>query len=405
MPGWCFMAEYVSGLRRTLILAACGATLAACGRHADHPAEFIGSTDEGVTETSGMSEWVVPPVPELRIRTEDEKAYGMEHGRELPIPEFLQPPLDPKLKSFVPEFDRATDASFVGGASDILPDLVDAWIGAFNEIYPNVEIRLSRPYAGSLGMLEVIKGTYDFVFVSRELKHTDITSFVDKYGYPPLSVSISGASYRHYGFLDAIGFFVNVDNPLNKISLAQIDAIYSSTRFRGLSEIRTWGQLGLTGSWADKPIHVYGVEPWNGFEEFVRQRVLNSDTQRGEWRDDINFSQTAFPIAESVSKDPLAIGYTGLAYVDHGVRVLPLTDESGQTFAATYENVAQAAYPLSRLVYFNTNSLPDGGVDPVLIEFLRFILSREGQKIVLDQGIYLPLRAWQVDAALVDLES
>ena len=99
------------------------------------------------------------------------------------------------------------------------------------------------------------------------------------------------------------------------------------------------------------------------------------------------------------------IGYTGLAYIDRGVKVLPLVDDFGEIIAATYENVAKATYPLSRLIYFNTNRPPAGGGDPVLDEFLRFVLSREGQQVVRDQGIYLPLRAWQVEAALKALES
>lgn len=391
---------------RRLYLALLGAALAAsCGPgESDHFANAgvaHGNTDQA---RDAIVEWLVPAVTELRIRSEEEKAYGMEHGRALPKPEFLQPPLDAALKPFVAGLESSTTGSFIGGASDILPGLVNAWIAAFEAIYPNVDIEIGTPYAGSLGMLEVIEGNYDFVFVSRELKPTDVTGFEARYGYEPFSIPISGGAYRHYGFLDAIGFFVNANNPMNKITLAQIDAIFSSTRHRGLDEARTWGDLGLSGAWTDKLINAYGVEPWNGFEEFVRQRVLNFDGKRGEWRDDMDFSHTAFPIAEKVANDPLGIGYTGLAYIDHEVKVLPLVDQPGETTAATYENVANATYPLSRLIYFNANRSPANGLDPVLEEFLRYILSREGQQIVLDQGIYLPLRAWQVEAAREHLE-
>lgn len=356
--------------------------------------------------TEKMVEWVQPAAAELPLRSEEEKEHGMEVGRKLPQPEFLQPALDPEMSPFTPRLERDTAGSVIGGASDILPGLVHRWIDAFNEIYPNLRIEISTPYAGSLGMLEVIAGNYDFVFVSRELKPTDIASFSQKYGYAPLSVPVSGGTYRHYGFLDAIGFFVHVDNPLNKLSIEQIDRLYSRTLHRGGTSITTWGELGLDGEWADRPVHLYGVEPWNGFEEFVRQRVLSVDGKRGEWRDGIAFSHTAFPLAEQVANDPLGIGYTGLAYITDGVKMLPLAvRSSGDAYVApSYEHVADASYPLSRLIYFNANKAPGRPLSPILDEFLRFILSREGQQLILDQAVYIPLRGAQTRSALALLE-
>jgi len=393
------------------VLALTALQLAACGPGSDDPAMQAAASPEdeaclcSSTAKSDMVEWLQPAVSDLHIRSEEEKQKGMEQGRALPEPESLQPRLDPALAPFERRLAADVRGSLVGGASDILPGLITQWIDAFQKFYPNVKIEIAKPYAGSLGMLQVIEGNYDFVFVSRELKPTDIESFTKKYGYAPLSVPISGASYRHYGFLDAVGFFVNVGNPLDKLSFDQIDAIYSSTRNRGEPAIRTWGDLGLTGEWADKPVHAYGFEPWNGFEEFVRQRVLNFDGKRGEWRDDVRFSHDAFPIAAQVANDPLGIGYTGLAYLNRGVKVLPLAADKGSTdyVPASYERVADASYPLSRLIYFNGNAEPGEGLDPVLEEFVRFILSRNGQEIVLDQAIYLPLRNPQVVNSLAML--
>jgi phosphate transport system substrate-binding protein len=269
-----------------------------------------------------------------------------------------------------------------------------------------VKIDVPPPYAGSLGAKELVKGTLDFVFVSRELRPDDITEFKEKFGYAPLSVAISGGSYRHFGFLDAIGFFVNKDNPIENISFAQLDAILSSTHHRGGEAITQWGQLGLSGEWAKKPIHVYGIKPWNGFEEFIRQRVLSVNGQRGEWRDDINFDKVVFPVARRVEGDPYGIGYSGLAYIDAGVKVLPISPgKSGPFYAPSYENVARAVYPLSRILYFNINKAPGKPLPPAISEFLRFILSREGQQIVLDEALFLPLRASQVQASRGLLEN
>ncbi len=211
-----------------------------------------------------------------------------------------------------------------------------------------------------------------------------------------MSVPISGGSYRHFGFLDAVGFFVNQANPIESLSFDQLDAILSSTRHRGADPVATWGQLGLTGDWAARPVHIYGVQPWNGFEEFVRQRVLSIPGKRGEWRAGIAYDKVVFPIAGRVARDPEGIGYAGLAYVDAAVKLLALSEHPGSpAYPPTYQNVARAVYPLSRLIYLNLDKTPGKPLNPAIEEFLRFILSREGQQAVLDQRIYIPLREEQ----------
>jgi len=352
-----------------------------------------------------MVEWLSPPVPSNRPQTDEEKEAAKNRGRVLPAPETLQPTLDPKLPAYLPRKGPEISGSFKGAASDVLPSLVGLWVEAFRKHYPKVKIDVPPPYAGSLGAKELVGGRLDFVFVSRELKPDDITEFRGKFGYDPLSVPISGGTYRHYGFLDAIAFFVHKDNPLEAISFDQLDRVLSSTHHRGGPPSTNWGQLGLSGEWANRPIHVYGVKPWNGFEEFIRQRILSRDGKRGEWRDDIRFDPVVFPIARRVAEDRYGIGYSGLAYIDAGVKMLPLSESAAGPFhAPTYESVARGTYPLSRLVFFNTNKKPGQRLDPALQEFLRFILSREGQQVVLDHAIYLPLREAQVESSRALLE-
>jgi phosphate transport system substrate-binding protein len=197
-----------------------------------------------------------------------------------------------------------------------------------------------------------------------------------------------------------MGFVVNKANPINKLSFDQLDRLLSTTRHRGGTPIRTWGDLGLTGEWQDKPIHIYGIKPWNGFEEFVRQRVMGRDGKRGEWREDITFEKLVFPMAKHVAGDRYGIGYSGVAYIDAPVRMLPLAAKAGdEAIAPTYENVALATYPLARLIYFNANKAPGKPLPPALDEFLRFVLSREGQQVALDHATYIPLRGWQAKAS------
>jgi phosphate transport system substrate-binding protein len=343
-----------------------------------------------------MVEWVVPAPPTNKPQTPEQAKEGQQRGRELPAPEVLQPLLDRELPAYVPRKEKLS-GNFKGAASDVMVVLAQGWFQKFKTYYPDVTFTISPPYAGSLGAVELVKGDLDFVFVSRELKPDDVTGFKAKYGYNPLSVPVSGGSYRHFGALDAVAFFVHKDNPIEKLTFEQLDAMYSKTRHRGSKQIDTWGQLGLTGEWADKPIKLYGIKPWNGFEEFVRQRVLSVGDKRGEWRDDISFEKVVFPMAKHMAEDRYGIGYSGVAYFDQPVKVIAVSEGKGKTYEpATYEAVALATYPLSRLTFFNLNKAPGKPLDPAMEEFLKFILSREGQQVVLDHARYIPLRGNQV---------
>lgn len=345
-------------------------------------------------------EWMLPALPPNHPQTPADEELGKTQGRKLPKPELLQPALDPALTDYQP-INTSLSGTYKLAASDVLPGLVKLWIARFRKYYPNVNLDLEPPYAGSLGAKELVKGDLDVVFVSRELKPDDITDFQTKYGYPPLSVPISGGSYRHFGFLDAVAFFTNKDNPIENLTFDQLDGILSSTHNRSGKAYTTWGDLGLKGNWADKPIHIYGVKPWNGFEEFVRQRVLSVPGHRGEWRDGINYEKVVFPLASHVAQDRYGIGYSGVAYIDAGVKVLPLSQNEQEGFyAPTYENVASARYPLSRLIYANLNAGQTKPLSPALREFLKFIVSKQGQQIVLDEAIYVPLRSWQSEESL-----
>jgi phosphate transport system substrate-binding protein len=327
--------------------------------------------------------------------TAADTASFQKHGRPLPVPEILQPRLDRELPAFQPAPGPLT-GHLAGAASDVLADLAQRWIAAFRRYHPDIVVTVPPPYSGKVGAKELVSGKVDFALVSRELVPSDVAGFTAAFGYGPLSVPIMGGSYRHFGFLDAVAFFVHKDNPLARLNFAQLDALLSTTRYRSSAPVRTWGQLGLTGEWADKPIDVWAVRPWNGFEEFVRERVLSPDSRRGEWRTDLNFVETVFPIAPHVAADRYAIGYAGLAYINDGVKLLAVAPgPDGPFYPPSYEEVARARYALSRLVYCNVNRRPGQPLNPALAEFIRFILSREGQQVVLDQAAFLPLRSEQ----------
>jgi ABC-type phosphate transport system substrate-binding protein len=371
---------------------ACGAALIGIGV-ALTPLPALAQADAPATV-----EWQLPVQPTHPPQTKAQDAAGMEHGRALPTPEVLQPTLDPALAGFEPRYGPNLGGTLKLMCSDVLPGLVRSWISSFARVYPRVHFVFGPPFEGSDAATALLEGRVDIAFVSRELKPTDVTSFHAKYGYDPTSVPVSGGSYRQFGFLDAVAIIVNPKNPVKQLSLQQLDAAFSRSHLRGDRAALTWGELGATGAWAHQPVHVYGIKPWNGFEEFVRQRVLDVGAARGHWRSGIHLDKTVFPIARRVAADPDGIGYTGLAFIDSPVKIVAV-GSGDDAVAPTYSNVALARYPLSRLVYANVNRRPGTPPPPLVQEFLRYIVSREGQQDARREGIYLPLREFQVRAA------
>src|SRR5438105_13466559 len=286
------------------------------------------ATDQAIAVQRPMVEWLIPALPTNRPQTPEEAEEGRKSGRKLPPPEVLQPTLDPALPPYAPRRQKLA-GTFKGGASDVLAVLVQKWFEKFRAYHPEVNLSISPPYAGSLGATELVNEHLDFVFVSRELRPDDVRDFKAKFGYDPLSVPICGGSYRHFGALDAVVFFVHKENPLQSLTFEQIDAIYSSTHHLSGKGAARWGDLGLPGEWAELPIRPYGIKPWNGFEEFVRQRVLSKGSARGEWREGVSFEKVVFPMAKLVASDRAGIGYSGVAYLEHAVRVLPTAIPAG----------------------------------------------------------------------------
>ena len=341
------------------------------------------------------------------VRGADPKEWELE-GR--PLPEALLPPpaLDPALRDY-----RACDlleGRVEGSAPAILPRLVHRWVAAFRAHHPKAEVSVPPPYLAPQGALSpplqrFLEGRLDFAFVSRDLAAADVAAFRRAHGYEPLVVPVAGGSYAHFGFVDAVAIVVHKDNPLEGLTFAQVDALFSRTRLRGAAPARRWGDLGVA-PWATQPIHVVGSGAWAGEESAraitIRDRVLSAAGRRGEWRDDlVGMHDTEAQVPEKVAADRHAIGFTGMGHVGPGVKALALArDGAGPWIAASYENVAAAAYPLARTVDLVLARRPGAALDPTIEAFVRFLLSREGQRIVRQQNVLLPLTAAQADASL-----
>ncbi len=321
-------------------------------------------------------------------------ASASAQNLETPAPR-PNPPLpytatvDPGIPSYKPV--KGLSGTLKGVESNTVTVLLDKWIAGFTKIYPNVKISADIGGSGQGGP-RLTNGSADFAFIAREMMGREETPFIDKFGYKPLAVSVSGGSYAVKAFTDAIVFIVNKDNPLNEITYAQLDAIYSATHNRGIKEpITKWGQLGLTGEWADKPIHAWGVEIPNGYDGFVNMHVLAN----GQWREGIQSLHTVIPLSYKVGADKYAIAYTGLAWdTNPDTKVLKLIVHPGDpAIAATFDNVASQEYPLSRTIYMFLNREPGKLIHPVLRQFILYALSHQGQQDVVDDGIFTPLPA------------
>lgn len=277
--------------------------------------------------------------------------------------------------------------------ADTMETLMKFWIEDFQKVYPNIKMDMEAKASGTAGPA-LTNGTADLGPVAREMLPAEEQEFEKKFGYKPFAVRVAGGSYRTPGKTHAIAFFVNEKNPIDKISYDQIDAIFSSTHKRAHKEITKWGDLGATGEWADKPIHLWGLIRPNGIAHFLEMRIMDG----GEWRSGIEERTTVGSLAaldatnQGVAKDRYAVGYSGFGNVMPGVKALALAVKTGGTYYnGTFDEVLEQRYPLSRVIYIYVNKAPGKPLDPKIQEFLKFVLSARGQKDVVKEGIFLPL--------------
>jgi phosphate transport system substrate-binding protein len=181
---------------------------------------------------------------------------------------------------------------------------------------------------------------------------------------------------------DALAIFVEKGNPVPGLTLGQLDGIFSRTQRRGGSSIETWGQAGLTGEWADRPITLYGYDPEDGAYQSFLQEVLEG----GAFRLSLRGQRGGSSIVQCVAAVPGSIGYASIFFACKRVRAVPIAGTDGRFYAPTAENVRSHRYPLSRFLFICVNKPPRQPLDGPAAEFLRFLLSREGQQIVIDGG-------------------
>jgi len=298
-------------------------------------------------------------------------------------------------------------------AQDFIEELVRAWEDGFRRRQPSVQFD-NKLYgtASAIGALYTYQG--DLALMGREIWPMEVAAFQEVKGYEPAGVDVVTGSFdvRNRGY--AIVVFVHKGNPLRQLTLAQLDAIYSVDRRRGGKPARTWGDLGLGGDWRDKPIHVMGLPIARGFAEYFEQRVFlgarkwNPAIQEfadnpGSKGGDTDGGQK---MLDALARDPLAIGYAGLVYHNDNVKPLALAEtDAGPFVPPTQASVADHSYPLTRVITMFFDQVPGKPLDPRLAEFLRYILSGDGQREVIEHGHgYLPIPATLAKNELAKLE-
>ncbi|MGE5610894.1 MAG: PstS family phosphate ABC transporter substrate-binding protein, partial [Bacillota bacterium] len=261
-------------------------------------------------------------------------------------------------------------------------NLVARAAAEFRRVYPEVRLQATASLP-RVGLLSLLEGRADIVPMSRALTPHEVGGFQAKFGYPPTQIKVAA---------DALAIYVEKRNPVASLTLEQLDGVFSRTQRRGGSSIETWGQLGLTGKWADRPITLYGYDPADGVNQIFRQQVLDG----GEYRLSLQIELTGSAIVQDVAADPSAIGCASIFFAAKRVRAVPLAGPDGQFYAPTAENVRARKYPLSRFLYICVNKPPNRPLTGPTAEFLRFLLSQEGQQIVAADG-NIPLDAATVE--------
>jgi phosphate transport system substrate-binding protein len=294
--------------------------------------------------------------------------------------------VDPALSGYVTVSGISGNLNSIG--SDTLNNLMTLWAEGFKARYPNVNIQIEGK-GSSTAPPALIESTAQLGPMSRPMKADEIDLFEKKFGYKPLEVRVA---------IDALGVFVHKDNPVRKLTLQQIDGIFSTTRKLGGRDFIKWGELGLEDVWAEKAISLYGRNSASGTYGFFKDHALG----KGDFKPGVKEQPGSSAVVQGIASDTGGIGYSGIGYKTSGVHTLAVGETLETATEPTYENCLSGSYPLARFLLVYVNKKPGQPLDPLTLEFLKFVLSKEGQEIVVKDGYY-PLPKQIADGILASL--
>lgn len=297
--------------------------------------------------------------------------------------------LDSNLKAYAKASGVSGNLNSIG--SDTLNNLMTLWAEGFRKQYPNVKIQIEGK-GSSTAPPALIEGTAQVGPMSRPMKSSEIDAFEKKYGYKPTSFPVA---------IDALAVYVNKDNPIKGLTMAQVDAIFSKSRRFGYKEnLQRWGQLGLDGTWATMPLSIYGRNSASGTYGFFKEHALKN----GDYKDEVKEQPGSASVVQGVTEDRGGVGYSGIGYLTSGVRPVPLAEKEGAPYkTATQGNAVDGSYPISRFLYVYVNKAPNKPLDPLVREFFKFVYAKEGQQVVVKDGFF-PLTQAVVEKELKKLE-
>ncbi len=257
--------------------------------------------------------------------------------------------------------------------SDTLNNLMAYWSESFREIYPNVTIQVEGK-GSSTAPAALSAGAAQIGPMSRMMKSSEIDDFERARGFKPTAIAVA---------IDCVAVYVNKDNPIEGLSLPQIDAIFSSTRKLHHDDITTWGQVGLAGEWAGRNISMYGRNAASGTYAFFKEISL----AKGDYKNTVKEQPGSAAVVNGIAGDKAGIGYSGIGYRTSEVRALPIAANEGEAFVEPdFKNAVDGSYPLARLLYVYIPKDPNQPLPAATREFMKFVLSQEGQALVERDG-------------------
>jgi phosphate transport system substrate-binding protein len=293
--------------------------------------------------------------------------------------------VDPELATYMKASGVSGNLSSVG--SDTLANLMTLWAEEFKRVYPNVNIQIQAA-GSSTAPPALTEGTSNIGPMSRKMKDKEIEAFERKFGYKPLEIPVA---------IDALAVYVHKDNPVQGLTIAEVDAIFSATRKCGArSDASSWSDVGVKGNLGQQKIQIYGRNSVSGTYGYFKKKALC----KGDYKNSVNEQPGSASVVQSVATSINGIGYSGVGYKTSGVKAVALTKKEGSPYVdATSENALNGTYPLSRFLYVYVNKRPNQSLAPLEREFLRMVLSQSGQQVVVKDG-YIPLPKKVVDKQL-----
>ncbi len=299
---------------------------------------------------------------------------------------------DAKVDPALPDYQKSSGVSgnLSSVGSDTLANLMTLWAEDFKRFYPNVNIQIQAA-GSSTAPPALTEGTSNIGPMSRKMKDKELEAFETKYGYKPTAIPVA---------IDALAVYVHKDNPIDGLSIEQVDAIFSSTRKCGSStSIDSWGKAGMSGAWANRDIQLFGRNSVSGTYGYFKKKALC----KGDFKNTVNEQPGSASVVQSVATSLNSIGYSGIGYKTSSVRTVPLSKKSGEApVEANPENAVSGAYPLSRFLYVYVNKAPNKPLSPLEREFIKSVLSKSGQQVVVKDG-YIPLPAKVVEKTRTQL--